>query len=320
MAFAFAVESWAPEYGAPMEPENAPDRPPPEVDISVELEPGDWRPLTPLSATAAHVAFVDGVQRVDARIWITNADGSANQGICASYAAGVVRCNGNARVEDSRPGRVVCAPGVLEGIQLPGAWGSYAPAAPKGRTVRHLVDALEARRRDLEVELSNNAAPADLVVLDGSLYGRQHVANAIGYLKSHEVAYLAGAEAAVIGQLECGQRTPVFLTNDNWSRYSWYLRLPCAREHPWAGVVRCESGHGFGVREAIRLADLSAATLPQYASDPHKDPRAPQNLYPIAGLERELRRHLGDQLLLYRALRLASTSPPRANGEQPAGD
>jgi hypothetical protein len=37
-----------------------------------------------------------------------------------------------------------------------------------------------------------------------------------------------------------------------------------------------------------------------------KDSRAPQNLFPIAGLERALRRRLGDPGLLYRALRTAA--------------
>jgi len=39
-----------------------------------------------------------------------------------------------------------------------------------------------------------------------------------------------------------------------------------------------------------------------------KDPRAPQNLYPIAGLERELRRRLGNPQILHRSLR---TGRPR---------
>ena len=47
-------------------------------------------------------------------------------------------------------------------------------------------------------------------------------------------------------------------------------------------------------------------TLPRFASEPHKDGRAPQNLYPIAGLEGELRRRLGDPHLLERGLRSAS--------------
>jgi hypothetical protein len=48
--------------------------------------------------------------------------------------------------------------------------------------------------------------------------------------------------------------------------------------------------------------------LPPLASSAHKDPRAPQNLVPIGGLERELRRRLGDQQLLYRSLRMAAAS------------
>ena len=64
------------------------------------------------------------------------------------------------------------------------------------------------------------------------------------------------------------------------------------------------------VAEAAGVADQVAATLPRFASQAHKDPRAPQNLHPIAGLERELRRRLGDPALLYRSLRAAATATP----------
>jgi hypothetical protein len=50
-------------------------------------------------------------------------------------------------------------------------------------------------------------------------------------------------------------------------------------------------------------------TLARYASAGYKDSRAPQNLYPIAGLERALRRRLGDPGVLYRALRTAAGRP-----------
>ncbi len=58
--------------------------------------------------------------------------------------------------------------------------------------------------------------------------------------------------------------------------------------------------------EVVELANLSQAVLCRYASVEYKDARAPQNLYPIAGLEKELRRRLGDPRLLYRALRAAA--------------
>ena len=62
---------------------------------------------------------------------------------------------------------------------------------------------------------------------------------------------------------------------------------------------------GTAPAEVTRLADLTARLLPPLASTPHKNPRAPQNLVPIGGLERELRHRLGDQQLLYRSLRAA---------------
>ena len=49
-----------------------------------------------------------------------------------------------------------------------------------------------------------------------------------------------------------------------------------------------------------------SACLPRFASQAHKEPRAPQNLMPIAGLEQRLRHLLGDPVLLERALRLAA--------------
>jgi hypothetical protein len=84
--------------------------------------------------------------------------------------------------------------------------------------------------------------------------------------------------------------------------------LPGPITHPLAGVVRCEASCDLRAGEVIALADRVTAALPRYASEPHKDTRAPQNLYPIAGLERELRRRLGDPALLLRALRLAAAA------------
>ena len=42
------------------------------------------------------------------------------------------------------------------------------------------------------------------------------------------------------------------------------------------------------------IADRTAALLPVVGSEPHIDPRAPQNLVPIGALERELRHRMGD--------------------------
>jgi hypothetical protein len=65
------------------------------------------------------------------------------------------------------------------------------------------------------------------------------------------------------------------------------------------GARRRPAGNGC-------LGDLTAILLPPLASAPHKDLRAPQSLVPIGGLERQLRHRLGDQHILYRALRAAA--------------
>jgi hypothetical protein len=149
----------------------------------------------------------------------------------------------------------------------------------------------------------------DLLLLDGPLRKRGHIPDVVGLVKSHDVRYLPPELDRVVGVLASGARTPVFRVDAQpFSRYSWYLRLPGPSGGPWAGIVRCEATGALAADAVAVLADRVALTLPRYASEPHKDARAPQNLYPIGGLERELRRRLGDSGLLYRALRVASTA------------
>jgi hypothetical protein len=150
---------------------------------------------------------------------------------------------------------------------------------------------------------------SDLLIVDGPLRGRQHLPRVLGYIKSHHATYLPPDLNAVVGALAPGQRTPAFLMGTSWDRHSWYLRLPGPKGAPWSGVVRIECPATLPVDEVTRLAGLSQRCLGRFASAPYKDSRAPQNLYPIAGLERELRRRLGDPRLLYRALRQAAAGP-----------
>jgi hypothetical protein len=156
----------------------------------------------------------------------------------------------------------------------------------------------------------------DLLFVDGPLRGRTHLDRTIGYIKTHHTTYLPPDQGAVVSALMPGQRTPAFAMGTSWRRNSWYLRLPGSSAAPWSGVVRLECSAELPVPEIKRLADLSARVLPPLASAPHKDPRAPQNLVPIGGLERELRHRLGDQRLLYRALRSAAASAKRPPGSR----
>lgn len=313
------VEPWAPEYGSPHEtqpltPSDA------AVDVDVELYAAAWRPLDPRHGTtpARRVHIVDGVRRIDARVWITGDDGLTRMGICASYAAGAVRCDRDqARVTLVEVRRGLFAPAAAAGgadseSALVTRAGAYPLLAVAGDDVEQLSLGLQQRMGELEVAVAARVitdlgpdSRADLVVVDGPLSGRQNVAGAIGYVKTHRVAYLPPALGKVVAGLRSGQRSPLFLTQTSWSRYSWYLRLPGVDSHPWAGIVRCEASADLAPNEARALADRSAFTLPRFASAAHKDPRAPQNLYPIGALERELRRRLGDPAHLERVLRAA---------------
>ena len=179
-----------------------------------------------------------------------------------------------------------------------------------------LSSALQARLADIELLVAvgaraqsngHSADGDDLLVVDGPLRGRSHLPRALGYIKSHRAAYLPSEQHSMVGRLAAGQRTPVFRMGTTWDRHSWYLRLPCLPSAPWSGIVRVECSPDLPVVEVVALADLSQVTLVRFASTEYKDARAPQNLYPIAGLERELRGRLGDSRLLYRALRFAAT-------------
>jgi hypothetical protein len=310
----FAVETWAPEYGSPTDAValTASDE---TVDATVEVPLADWSPRTPPPGSAVTtpdaVAFVDGVRRVDARVWVTGQDGAVRQGICASWAAGVVRCCGpEARLAGAEVRRSLFTPGAAESVATRhGSW-SHRPAADDDPD--QLAIALQNAMADLEHRVSERAggtaAAPDLLLVDGPLRERARIAGAVGYVKTHQRSYLPADAVGIIGTVAAGQRTPVLHIGGRFSRWSWYARLPGEVGHPWAGIVRCEASTAVPPGEVVALADRVTATLPRFASVPQKDPRAPQNLHPIAGLERELRRRLGDPLLLYRALREASAA------------
>ncbi len=120
--------------------------------------------------------------------------------------------------------------------------------------------------------------------------------------------YLAPDQARVVTGCRPGERSPIFFTGPQWPHYSWYLRLPGHASHPWAGMVLVQGSPDLTLQQATALADRSTATLPRFASTAYKDPRAPQNLVPIAGLERRLRSLLGDSRLLHRTLTKASAA------------
>ena len=307
----YVVEQWAPDYGSSVS-SGALEESQAVVDVSVELPAEQWRPLRPAPTTAvpAELAFVDGVRRVEARVWVTGGrsgrhPSTPRPGICASYAAGVVRCNGAATVVDAEVQRSLFCDGPdLEPIVT--RHGRFGVRQVGSGSPDALSLGLQAAMGELEHHVSRQVAPDCLLIVDGPLHERRAMQHAVGYVKTHHVAYLPALVSDVVVTLGPGERTPVFLIGDRFRRWSWYLRLPGDLSHGWAGVVRCEASPDRTVDDVRQLADSCALALPRFASEAHKDTRAPQNLYPIGGLERELRRRLGDPRLLYRALRSAA--------------
>jgi hypothetical protein len=303
----FTVDPWDPAYGASVESELVQSAIEAEVAIEVPVE--QWAPRDPPLGTSVPdaVVFVDGVRRVEARVWIEDGE-TAVPGILASYAAGAVRCDGVAKIVDPLVGRGVFAPGdALADIET--RHGRFVAHPADDATPQKLMKTLLSAMADLEVQVAERARRAgdELLLLDGPLKHRRHVPHAVGIVKTHDVKYLEPAQDRVVGLLEAGQRTPVFRVDAQpFSRYSWYVRLPGPPGGPWAGIVRCEATGALPPAAVIELADTVTTVLPTFASAPHKDARAPQNLYPIGGLERDLRHRLGDAAVIYRALRRAS--------------
>ncbi|MFP3883568.1 MAG: DNA double-strand break repair nuclease NurA [Actinomycetota bacterium] len=297
----FTVEAWDSDYGAPTDAEL--DDASQNVDVSVELRPEEWRPLLPEAPPVDDILFVDGVRRVDATLWIDQPPDFPGFALAATYAAGAVRCNGRAVIEEAEVerGLFTSAPAsdVVTGI------GTYGVKATKGVTAEELWLGIQQRMGALEAAVTRQAGGAELLVVDGPLSHARDIENAVGYIKTQKVQYLPLELRQVLTALPAGYRTPLFLTTTGWSRYSWYLRL-ANHAGPAGGLVRCEIDADMSQADASRVATRVSATLPRFASARHKDPRAPQNLYPIGGLERELRHRLGDKELAMRSLRRAS--------------
>lgn len=322
----FTVDPWDPGYAAALAADALTefDATTAELDLDIELPGEEWRPVVPDPAVPvpAVLLVADGVRRIDARVWVDGTGDAPVPGLAASYAAGLVRCSADGRGGrdgagaelvgvEVRRGLFSAAPGTPEVATRAGRYRAQ-PAA--GGTPEQLSLAMQHQLTDLEIAVAGtyrggssgaNAAD-DLLLVDGPLRGRTHLPRTVGYVKTHHIAYLSGQPAAVVGGLRPGERTPVFMMGTSWSRYSWYLRLPARSDAPWAGVTRCEASADLSPADARSLADLTAVLLPPLAGVEYKDPRAPQNLLPIGGLERLLRHRLGDARLLYRALRAAS--------------
>jgi uncharacterized protein len=308
------IDPWAASYESALQIDD--DEPRTDVPVDPKVETEDWHPIQPPPARQPEsVAFIDGVQRVELRV-VGEEDGKLVYGAFCSIAAGAAVM---------RPGASAFGPGIsrrivaLGGGLLPEPW-----TVPCGTADIHFQpesspdsgpDAWQGPvrnvRRQIEKRLGEQMLKEGhpLVAVDGRLtFQPSRTSHAIGIAKSIRTMYLKPPHSAILAQLQRGTRTPVFAIQYGEDGadafYSWYVRLsdPRLMDHGWAGIVQVETSARIGVEAAVRLADLTAAWLPAFASEHYRDARAPQNMLPIGALEQRLRHELGDHEWIRRNL------------------
>lgn len=279
-----------------------------------DVETSDWsRPFSPGEHPDTPVSFVDGVRRVEMRV-LADEEGVRAPGLFGSWAVGAVRCDGRATFGEHVIGRSIVLGGGLRAARVEIPAGAhllvYEPAVTPGSDPDAPLIRLQDQMREQEAALAARAAAESdcLVLVDGPLKSlRDETASpVVGVVKRFTRAYLDPEHDALLGRLQPGERTPLFglaYEGHPLERYAWYTRLVASRAmwHDHAGLVRCEVRAGVGLDEARGLADRISGLLPRYAGRA-SDPRYPQNLAPVGGLETWLQHRMGHRGLIRRAL------------------
>jgi hypothetical protein len=306
-----SLDPWSTDYGSAFEFEEESEEAP-SFEVNALIETADWsRGITPQPIPFPElVGFVDGVQRIESWARVDDEE-SSSVAVLASVAVGsVFSTPGRASVSVDYVSRVLAigGPTRAEPLVVPMRGRPLVfETLPATGTGRHgAMQAAAVRRRDLELASIQKHLPSTpLVIADGRLIDLTRGPNQLaGIAKTLHQLYVAGEQRALIPRLDAGERTPVFLIKDSWgSRYSWFLRLPHTRpiHHSYAGIVRLEIPEDES-RSPVEVADMLSHNLPRFASQPAHDPRAPQNLVPVGGLEKRLRHEMGDQAFIRRAI------------------
>jgi hypothetical protein len=307
--YAIRLDPWGAEYEGSIQIGEEDEA----VPVDIRVEQAGWAAIRPAPAPPPRlVAFVDGVRRVEHRLLIADARADRTVfGLLGSFGVGGVRVDGRARVGDDAVGRVVVAGSglVLDPFVAPvNGRGTlvFEPRSEPDDTPVAPVEGLQKAMRREEAALAERlSGEVEVVFLDGPLtFLAGARGSVVGFVKRLLRSYLDPSAHALLPRLEVGERTPLFLVAGKEPRYSWYQRIARGRaiESPLTGIVRLEARAARGLAESMALADLSARELPRFASTATHDARAPQNLFPIGGLEARLKHLLGDPAVVRRAI------------------
>lgn len=318
------LDPWAAEYNTAYQAETPDASRPARVDI--EVPASDWTPMRPAGAPAyPELLFLDGSRRVDARVLVEDDAQQVAFGALGVYGVGAVHCRaaGRASFHGDLDIQHLCT--LSGGVQQPDFAIIPGPSAMRGPLRYRVVSTpdrdAEAVVRRLQQEMLAaegrtaarlaRAHPDALIICDGPRPLLSSEPRVLGYVKTIHQVRLPGALMAVVRLLEAGERSPLYLVEGGDPRHAyfeWFLRLRDPR--PWlyslAGMVRLQALAGTDplVRlDTVRhLADWSCHKLIHFASRQHQDPRAPQQLLPVRALEAEVRRRMGDSVLVRRRI------------------
>ncbi len=313
----YRVEAWDSDYQPPIQFDEI-SLSQSDVDATVETE--DWECVSPqVRSLPKRIVFIDGCRRIDAPL--VGGDGNTvSYGVFGTIAVGAVvvdRCVPQANCTQIKVRRVLGFGSAQEAelTHIPCPLGSKAelvyeplkPSQSNSPDVRGLIvqNAMLAAEEQLIAQQVGDYADT-LVIRDGRLsYNSPQFV--LGYVKTMHKSYLSEKYAAWLWKLSPKQRSPIFLIKEkNRPRFSWYLKSGnCQRPdqqgyHTLHGVVRLEISSEIPLETVQEIANQTTHLIPQYASHPSRDPRAPQNLTPVGALEQELGRQMGDAALIKR--------------------
>ncbi|MBO1435651.1 hypothetical protein [Meiothermus sp. CFH 77666] len=320
------LEAWNPEYALP-ERVGGEDEGSGLEEIKTHYE-GHWTARTPAWVVPDDwpiVYLVDGRQRIDAQI----ADARGRRALLATVIAGAVLRDGAGIRPIGEPLKehILLHSADLE-EPLPPGLSHYRPIQTPRSDPASLRARVTEQMRRLEARLVNELTDdplsgqspdgpvqraGGLVIVDGQIFPGEVPYKApgqiLGYTKTQAATYLGPEEQALLYTLEPYQRTPIFsipgyALHRRVDVFSWYVRLPLEPSAPFYGgaaLLRVETPT-LEPAEASKLADLSVSLFCALASSPARDPRAPQNLIPIGGLEQWLGRHMGQGEVIRRRI------------------
>lgn len=328
----YRVEAWDSDYQPPIQFDEI-SLSQSDVDATVETE--EWECFSPtVRSLPKRIIFIDGCRRIDAPL--VGGDGNnISYGVFGTLAVGAVvvdRSLPQANCTQIKVRRVLGFGGAQEAelTRIPCPLGSKAelvyeplkPSQSNSPDVRGLIvqNAMLAAEEQLIAQQVADYTDT-LVIRDGRLsYNSPQFV--LGYVKTMHKSYLSEKYAALLWQLSPKQRSPIFLIKEkNRPRFSWYIKSGNCQHpeqqgyHTLHGIVRLEISSEIPLETVQEIANQTTHLIPQYASHPSRDPRAPQNLTPVGALEQELGRQMGDATLIKRRVQnfLASLNPNPQN-------